>query len=119
MIGFAPSEERAIVIPFVDMRKSNRSYWPDTDAELKAWGYVKDICESDIPKLGQNFGAYDAYWLLDKYGIRVRNLLHDTRLMHHALYPELPKSLAFMGASYTRQGPWKTMRAKKGDKRDD
>lgn len=118
-VGFAPSAEEALVVPFVDLRKPSRCYWPTLDAEMAAMGYVKRWMESPAPKLGQNFAAYDAYWFLDRWGIRPVNLREDTRILHHSLYPELPKSLAFMGASYTDQGPWKLMRAGKGEKKED
>ena len=111
---------KALVVPFVDFRKPNRSYWVTAGEEYEALMLVKTIMESDVPKLGQNFSAYDAFWLWDRYGIKTINLLHDTRLLHHAIYPELPKDLGFMGACYTDQGPWKTMRVgKKPDKRDE
>lgn len=119
-IGFAASSTSAICVPFVDLSKPNKSYWPTLAEERRAWKLVRDVMESDIPKLGQNFAAYDAFWLLEKYGIRTINLLHDTRLLHNALYPELPKSLSFMAGSYTMQGPWKHWGHKsKGEKRDD
>lgn len=118
-IGFAPDAERAIVVPFVDIRKPNKSYWKTPDEELRAWFWVKEIMESDVPKLGQNFGGYDAYWFVNKMGIGPRNYLHDTRLMHHALYPELPKSLEFLGANYTEQGAWKSWAKRKKEKKDD
>ena len=118
-IGFAPDTDHAICIPFVDTRNASRSYWKDPEEEIQAWGIVKQIMESPTPKLGQNFAGYDAYWFLKQMGIAPRNLLHDTRLLHHALYPELPKTLAFMGASYTQQGSWKDWAYRKGDKKDD
>lgn len=119
-IGFASSSSSAICIPFVDLSKPSKSYWASAEQELLALYMVKQVMESPIPKVGQNFAAYDAYWLWKRYGIKTMNLLHDTRLLHHALYPELPKSLSFMSGSYTMQGPWK-MWGKKGkkDKRDD
>jgi hypothetical protein len=80
---------------------------------------VKRWLESSVPKLGQNFGAYDAYWFLDSWGIRPMNLREDTRILHHSLYPELPKDLAFMGNSYADQGAWKQMRARRKEKRED
>lgn len=118
-IGFAPDTEHAIVVPFVDKRQPDRSYWCSADDEKRAWGYCRTVLESNTPKLGQNFAQYDAFWFLDKYRIGVRNLQHDTRLIHHALYPELPKSLEFMGNSYTSQGAWKGWGHKATEKRDD
>lgn len=106
-IGFAPSAEEAMCIPFVDTRKPSRSYWGSEAAEIKAWGFVRDILGNDVPKLGQNF-TYDAFWLLDRYGIPVRNYRHDTRLLHHAINAELPKDLAFLAAAYSEQSVWKT-----------
>lgn len=116
-IGFAPDAHHSIVIPFWDFRKPSRSYWPTVDDELLAWEWVQAICESDTPKLFQN-GPYDNYWLWDRYGIKTRNYRQDTRLIHHALYPELPKSLVFMGATHANQGPWKLMRGGGEEKRD-
>jgi hypothetical protein len=34
----------------------------------------------------------------------------DTMLLHHAMYPELPKSLGFLGSIYTNESAWKLMR---------
>lgn len=119
-IGFAPDTEHAIVVPFVDKRQPDRSYWRTASDEERAWGYCRTILESDAPKVGQNFAQYDAFWFLEKYRIGVRNLMHDTRLLHHALYPELPKTLLFMGNSYTSQGSWKGWaHGNKTEKRDD
>lgn len=115
-IGFAPGPAAALCIPFVDGRRPGRSYWPDVETEVAVWRIVREICESPVPKLGQNF-TYDFQWLWT-HGIAVRNYCEDTRLMHHALYPELPKDLGFMGATYANRGAWKTMRAKT-EKRDD
>lgn len=121
-IGFAPGPERAIVIPFVDYRKSDRSYWPTAEAELAALGFVRELLEDPtIFKMFQN-GPYDIYWIWRYWRVRVMGYLHDTRLMHHALYPELPKSLQFMGATYGKNFAWKSTlrgREKKSDKRDE
>ena len=115
-LGFAPDSVHAINIPFVDTRRANKSFYSLSD-EVEAWKIIKEVMESDTPKLGQNFGAYDAYWFIDQMGIAPRNFIHDTRLIHHNLYPELPKDLEFMGSSYTEQGAWKTW-GRKGDKRE-
>jgi hypothetical protein len=41
--------------------------------------------------------------------------------LHHALFPELPKSLGFMGSIYTNESSWKLLRERKSDsnKRED
>jgi uracil-DNA glycosylase len=117
-IGFAPDQYSAIVVPFVDKRQPDKSYWRTVLEEKQAWAWVQEIMQSPVPKLGQNFGGYDAYWFIERMGIEPRNFRHDTRLMHHVLYPELEKSLEFMGASYTSQGAWKSW-ARHGEKRDD
>lgn len=119
-IGFAASSKSAICIPFIDLSVPSKNYWATAKEELEALMLVKQVMESPIPKVGQNFQGYDAYWLWKRYGIKTMNLQHDTRLMHQALYPELPKSLSFMSGSYTMQGPWKMWGHKsKKDKRDD
>jgi len=115
-ISFSPDEKVALVVPFVDLRKPSRSYWGTVAEEVAAWQAVQAICESTVPKLGQNFD-YDFKWLYDM-GIPVRNARDDTRLMHHALYPELPKSLDFLGSIYANDAAWKTYRVRQGDKRD-
>lgn len=117
-IGFAWDSEHAICIPFIDQRSPNKSYWSSPAEEAEAWRLVRTILASDAPKLGQNFGGYDFMWLLWRYRLAVKNLAHDTRLLSHAIYPELPKDLGFLGASYASQGAWKHM-GKRGDKRDD
>lgn len=117
-IGFAPDQSFAVNVPFIDLRSPNKSYYDDVHTEVRRWLYVKQVLESNTPKLGQNFGGYDAFWLIDRYGIAPRNFRHDTRLIHHALYPELPKDLEFMGASYTEQGAWKSWGRKSQEKRD-
>jgi uracil-DNA glycosylase family 4 len=118
-IGLAPDAIHGMCIPFVDLRQADKSYWRTAREEAAAWREVKAVLEDpEVPKLGQNFCGYDAYWILEKMGIKVFNFSEDTRLLHHALYPELPKDLGFMGASYTEQGAWKHLGYRGRDKRD-
>lgn len=104
-VGTSPTT--ALVLPFVDYRRPSRSYWATEADELAAWDWLERVLDTPQPKLGQNFSAYDAYWLLDKAGLTVRNYRHDLRLAHHIYQPELPKDLAFMGATYTNLPAWK------------
>jgi DNA polymerase I-like protein with 3'-5' exonuclease and polymerase domains len=109
-IGFAPTHDLALVIPFDDDRRPGRSYWPTPEDERQAWEIVRGILEDPtIPKVFQN-GLYDIAFLWRSYGIRTFGATHDTMLLHHALLPESLKSLGFMGSVYTDHGPWKSER---------
>jgi uracil-DNA glycosylase len=109
-IGFAPRVDLAIVIPFDDARKPNRSYWPTELDEKRCWSLVRRVLENThIPKLFQN-GVYDIGFLIRSYGIRTYNAKEDTMLAHHALQPESLKGLGYLGSVYTDHGSWKHMR---------
>lgn len=118
-IGFARSASDIIVIPFVK-DKTGGSYWPDVATELRAWYCVAELLSCPIPKVFQN-GMFDLQYLV-RVGLPIKNVLHDTMLLHHVLYPEMRKDLGFLGSIYTDESPWKLMRLKKGEeelKRDE
>lgn len=109
-IGFAPSADRAIVIPFDDQRAKTGSYWPSAQAEGECWRMVADVLvDGSIPKLFQN-GLYDIAFLWRAYGIGVMGARHDTMLLSHALQPESLKGLGYLGSIYTDHGAWKVER---------
>lgn len=113
-IGFAPSDEIALVVPFVDNRVvdgDRGSYWRNLHDESLAWRFVRRVLDLPCPKLGQNT-LYDIHFLWRGYGIAVRNYADDTMLLHHALQPESNKGLGFLGSVYTDRSSWKTMRTK-------
>jgi uracil-DNA glycosylase len=118
-IGFARSERDALVIPFLNPRNSNQSYWATADEEKSAWLAVKYILESYIPKLFQN-GMYDLQYII-RMGIRPKNIAEDTMLLHHSLFPEMRKGLGFLGSIYSNEAAWKLMGRPKADtvKRDE
>lgn len=107
--GFAPSVDRAWVIP------ANEGWQLDA---------IRDLCESAVPKVFQN-GQYDRLFLkLHAGGIIVRNHKFDTQLAWHSINPELAgkkvqigdkkakskrtaKSLKFLSSIYTRDRFWK------------
>ena len=76
-----------------------------SEEELEAWDFVRQVCRK--PTLCQN-GFHDVYCLAD-VGVFV-NWVADTMFDHHALYPELPKDLGFLGSVYTNEFSWKLMR---------
>jgi uracil-DNA glycosylase len=119
-IGFAVSSALAIVIPFDDRRRANKSYFATANDERKVWRIIRKICEDpEIEKTYQN-GLYDIAFGWRSYGVRTLGAAEDTMLMHHALQPESLKALGFLGSIYTDEGAWKNIREKKTTiKRDD
>jgi len=118
-IGFATSKDNALVVPFVT-RSPLRSYWPTHEEEVQARRLCNRLLSSRVPKIGQNF-LFDLQFLL-REGFTPRACMHDTMLLHHAMYPELQKGLAFLGSCYTNEPAWKLMRKRKKEeqlKRDD
>jgi len=111
-IGFAPTIDRALVIPFFDDRKADKNYWPDLKTEVLVWKWVKKICERKfLIYVGQNYN-YDMRFLLESYGIKCSFANHDTMLLHHAMQPEMEKGLGLLGSLYTNERAWKFMRPK-------
>ena len=111
-IGFASSPYNTIVIPFYrEPTADNQSlnYWPTLDDEIAAWREAGDILTCGIPTTGQNY-KYDMHFLYRKYGLQSPYHTHDTMLLHHALQPEMQKSLGFLASIYTDEVSWKTMR---------
>lgn len=114
-IGLASDSTHALHIPFIVDR--TKSYWPDIETEMAAWKFIRMVMNSEIPKVGQNF-IYDIQYLWKIMGIPVHNFVHDTMLLHHALYPGMRKSLGFLGSIYCNEPAWKGLR-REGNKDDE
>lgn len=108
-IGFAPNDERAIVIPFVWRKEKDGNYWRTLAEELEVWKYVRRWLTLGKSIIGQNF-LYDCNYLWARYGIPIYHVADDTMLLHHAMQPEMEKSLGFLGSIYTDEPSWKFMR---------
>lgn len=106
-IGFAPCWDRALVIPFY-RRSLNTNYWSSISEELATWRWVERICR-EKSLCGQNF-SYDLQYLWSKNHIATPEVSDDTMILHHAMYPEMEKSLGFLGSIYTNEPSWKFMR---------
>lgn len=122
-VGFAASSTHAIHIPFViekkeGNRKTYRQWWPDTATEVRAWEFVKMVCESPIPKIGQNVVQYDAYWLVKEMGIALMNVTEDTMTKSHCWQPELDKDLGTLGSIFCDEKAWKHIRKDTGKDND-
>lgn len=115
-LGIAWSKNEALVIPFYDPRKPGNVYWT-LDEELQIRKFCNRVLSSRSRKVFQN-GLYDFQYLL-KEGYCLNNCTDDTMILHHAMFPELPKSLGFMGSVYTNEASWKLMRHDESFKRDE
>lgn len=116
-LSYTPTE--GINIKFFDRRAPGGSYWARDD-EVAVRMLIGTVTASpSIIKVTQN-GIYDIQYLLrEKY--KLCNFLEDTMLQQHALYPEMPKSLGFLGSIHTNERAWKKLRprGKEAVKRED
>lgn len=122
MIGFARSASDAIVIPFIDRRKlaekpPTYNYWSRAEDEVVARGYAQQLLSGPVPKIFQN-GLFDMQYLL-REGFKLWNVLDDTMLLHHAIFPEIKKGLGFLGSIYTSEASWKLLRNEDSLKREE
>lgn len=119
MIGFAASPTKLMSIPFFNTG-TFANYWPSVADEVAARQAVQQLLTLPCPKIFQN-GLYDMQYLL-REGFTLRNVAEDTMLMHHALYPEMPKGLGFLGSIYCNEASWKLLNRRRSDevvKKDD
>lgn len=107
-VGYAPDKSRAIVIPFYSRETADGNYWKTLREEVAAWRIIKSL-NARKPLFGQNF-AYDMQYFIRANGVACKKFCDDTMLMHHALQPEMQKSLGFLGTLYTDEPSWKFMR---------
>ena len=118
-ISFAPDPYNVLVIPFYDRTQEDGLYWQSHAEHKHAWAFVKSIMEDkNLPKCGQNF-MHDMQLLWFRHGIRTYNLEHDTMLQAHAIAPEMPKNLGFLGSIYTNEQSWKQLSKVETGKRED
>lgn len=107
-IGFAPAANIALVVPFEDIRKPpSHSYWGSAEIEVEVWAWVRHILALPKPRKVFQNGLFDIHRLWRGYGLAVNAVDHDTMLLHHALQPEAPKSLGYLGSIYTNEAAWK------------
>jgi len=96
--GVAISPDTAIAIGILPSRFG-------TATHHKIWSLIAELCQSDQPKILQNY-MYETMYL-SRYGIKLNNIHHDTMWAQKFLYPELKKGLDNVGRIYTKQPYWK------------
>jgi uracil-DNA glycosylase family 4 len=101
-IGFSPSPDLAVVIP-------NHNDVPTRDA----WHRLLTVSPArKIP----HYGIHDVA-VLHHNDIEVTNYVWDTMVAQHVMWPELPRTLAYLTSVYTRE-PFYKDEGKVGDDSD-
>lgn len=107
IIGFAWAKDKAIVIPFLH---PGGRYWTRNEEIIVRKEINLTLCCETLSKLFHN-GMFDMQYLLYE-GYSIRGEVHDSMILHHAMFPELQKSLGFLGSIYTNETGWKAMRVR-------
>jgi uracil-DNA glycosylase len=81
----------------VPLQTPSGPYWSGEN-ECAIWEALNNACACNNRLCNQNI-EYDIYYLL-RYGIEPSGVWMDTMLAHALLYPEWPKSLAFLCSFY-------------------
>ncbi len=119
IIGFSSGPIHSMVVQFFNTT-TFQNIWPTAEAEVEARKKVQKLLTCPVPKVFQN-GLYDLQYLL-RENFTIRNVAEDTMLLHHALFPELPKGLGFLGSVYCNESSWKLLNRRRSDevvKKDD
>jgi len=96
-ISLGWSEHEAVSIPFRDQRGDY--FIPEQELEIMLL-VAKIIQEEKIAKVGANF-IFDMQFLLHKYGIRPRGVLHCTQIAQKIAYPDLRAGLDAVTTMHT------------------
>lgn len=81
-------------------------WWPDVQQNIKLWRKLDEVF-SNSRHLGQNYFGFD-FPRLRSLGFTINDeLITDTMIRHHVLWPELPHKLQFQTKQYTRQPYYK------------
>ncbi len=93
-IGLSHKPDHACSIPMID------EYWKSSIERVEIFKRIKDLLESNIPKVAQN-SQFDITVLKHVYKIDTKNLVWDTLVAAHNLYSDLPKDLGTLISLYT------------------
>ena len=100
-ISVARSPNVSMCIPFVEGIKDN--YSPPQETEI--WYMLAKLFEDEnVVKIGHNM-TFDASFLLNKYGIKVRPI-EDTMVAFGTAFPDFPKRLDFLQSLYCKGEPY-------------
>lgn len=95
-IGIAYQNKRGLCVPFSTL--SNPNYW-SAEEEYVIHGLLVEILEHEnFLAVGQNY-AYDAQFIWKFWLVKTEAFI-DTMILHHVLYNNMEKNLAFLASVY-------------------
>lgn len=98
------SPDEAICVPIVE---GFNSFWFSDVEQYKIFSALEELLMNpNIEKGNQNI-LFDLFILRRAYDISYAGPLHDPMILHSLIYPDFPKSLAFLCARYTDQPYYK------------
>lgn len=107
-VGLAYSPLESMCIPIFDRTKPGYHAWSYED-EFKVWETIRTLAaDPNVAVRGQGY-QYDSYWLYALLGIPSCGDFDDSLILHHALFPEMPKDLGFLASIYCDEISWKGM----------
>lgn len=96
-VGLSWTREDAICIPFM-WSSRKEGFWTETEESWIIWMLQRVTCHPKAKIRWQN-GLYDAQYTYRHWHFVPRGH-QDTMISQHALFSDLPKSLAFIGSMY-------------------
>ena len=95
-IGIASSNSKGMCIPFSTLSSPN--FWTAEEEYSIHEHILKVLSHHNILVTGQNY-AYDAQFIWKFWGIKTEAFV-DTMILHHVLYNNMEKNLAFLASVY-------------------
>lgn len=103
-LSFAPRPDFAMSIPLLD--RNGRDRWT-MEQETEIWFLIAEVMEDPkIAKINHNI-IFDISFELQQNSIFTRGPVHCTMVGQHILYPDFPKSLAYVTSIRTREPYYK------------
>lgn len=110
VVGFAKNSEEAIAIPFLD--KGGKPY--ATNGTYEQFVELLNRAFQTHPLMFQN-ALFDVLYLRRKgFEISLRNVAHDTLILHHTIVPEQPHNLGYIVSMYGDTPYWKDALLERG-----
>jgi len=105
-VGLAWTEEKAICIPFLEIKAADKNYWRTVEEETEiVWLLRRLLTHKSVCVIGQNF-SYDQQYFARRMGF-IPNYkpdnFHDTMTAHHVMWAGLPKGLDFLSSFYCQE----------------